>query len=171
MLAAARCSKHRNSQSISLSNCMRTHLNSCHSYCRWKAKATGCSSCGLTLLPRFALDRACPLTACITIFWRKCLKFIQCSLSCPDDFSQSSVFLDKCGRDRLILRLWVLSTIKGFVNTQALLVASNRYFAANSVVADSRQPADCLMIVSRGLVEVCLPVKEGGRVLRVLKRG
>lgn len=52
-----------------------------------------------------------------------------------------------------------------------MLVAHNRYFAANAVVADSREPADCLMIVSRGLVETCLPVKEGGNVLRVLQRG
>ena len=54
---------------------------------------------------------------------------------------------------------------------QLLLVASNVYFAANAVVADSRQPADCLMIVSRGLVDTCLPMKEGGRVLCVLQRG
>ncbi len=54
---------------------------------------------------------------------------------------------------------------------QLLLVAKNGYFAAQAVVADSRQPADCLMIVSRGLVEMCLPVKEGGRVLSVLRRG
>ena len=50
-------------------------------------------------------------------------------------------------------------------------MASNRYFVTNTVVADCQEPADCLMIVSRGLVEVCLPAKEGGRVLRVLKRG
>ncbi len=54
---------------------------------------------------------------------------------------------------------------------QLLLVAKNSYFATHAVVADSRQPADCLMIVSRGLVEMCLPVREGGRVLSVLRRG
>jgi hypothetical protein len=55
--------------------------------------------------------------------------------------------------------------------TQLLLVAKNRYFASHALVADSRNPADCLMIVSSGLVEMCLPVKEGGRVLSILRRG
>ncbi len=57
------------------------------------------------------------------------------------------------------------------IAAQLLLVAKNSYFATHAVVADSRQPADCLMIVSRGLVEMCLPVREGGRVLSVLRRG
>ncbi len=39
------------------------------------------------------------------------------------------------------------------------------------MVADSKKPADCLMIVSRGLVEMCLPVKEGGQILSILRRG
>jgi hypothetical protein len=50
-------------------------------------------------------------------------------------------------------------------------VAKNRYFAGHAVVADSRKAADCLMIVSRGLVDLCLPVKEGGQHLSVLRRG
>jgi hypothetical protein len=54
---------------------------------------------------------------------------------------------------------------------QLLLVAKNRYYAGHALVADSKQPADCLMIVSRGLVEMCLPVKDGGRVLSILRRG
>jgi CRP-like cAMP-binding protein len=55
--------------------------------------------------------------------------------------------------------------------SQLVLVAHNRFFAANAVIADSRETADSLMIVSRGLVEICLPMKEGGTVLRVLQRG
>ncbi len=37
--------------------------------------------------------------------------------------------------------------------------------------ADSREPAEGIYIIAKGWVEICLPVKQGGNALRVLKRG
>ncbi len=37
--------------------------------------------------------------------------------------------------------------------------------------ADARDAASGLYVVAKGWVELCLPVKQGGHALRVLKRG
>ncbi len=37
--------------------------------------------------------------------------------------------------------------------------------------ADSREPAEGIYIIAKGWVDLCLPVKQGGSALRVLKRG
>ncbi len=37
--------------------------------------------------------------------------------------------------------------------------------------ADARDKAEGLYIIAKGRVELCLPVKQGGTALRVLKRG
>ncbi len=37
--------------------------------------------------------------------------------------------------------------------------------------ADARDQAEGLYIIIKGRVELCLPVKQGGTALRVLKRG
>ena len=37
--------------------------------------------------------------------------------------------------------------------------------------ADSREKAAGIYIIAKGRVELCLPVKQGGKALRVLKRG
>jgi hypothetical protein len=37
--------------------------------------------------------------------------------------------------------------------------------------ADAREKASGLFVIAKGWVELCLPVKQGGHALRVLKRG
>jgi hypothetical protein len=37
--------------------------------------------------------------------------------------------------------------------------------------ADSREQAEGIYIIAKGWVDICLPVKQGGSSLRVLKRG
>jgi hypothetical protein len=54
---------------------------------------------------------------------------------------------------------------------QVLLRAHMKYFAPQVCLADLREKADSVMIVVNGQVEVTLPVKHGGGLLRTLKRG
>ena len=46
-----------------------------------------------------------------------------------------------------------------------------KYHAPRVCIADSREDANAIMIIINGLVDVCLPIREGGRSLRTLKRG
>ena len=46
-----------------------------------------------------------------------------------------------------------------------------RYFAPQVCVADSREAADSIMVIVNGQVEVTLPVKSGGKLLRTFTRG
>jgi hypothetical protein len=46
-----------------------------------------------------------------------------------------------------------------------------RYIAPQVCFADSREVADSVLVVVSGLVEVNLPVKDGGKLLRTFTRG
>ncbi len=54
---------------------------------------------------------------------------------------------------------------------QLLLRARMRYISPQACLADSREKASGMYIIAKGRVELCLPVKQGGKALRVLKRG
>jgi hypothetical protein len=54
---------------------------------------------------------------------------------------------------------------------QLLLRAHMRYFSPQVCFADAREGASGIFIVVKGWVELCLPVKQGGQALRILKRG
>ncbi len=54
---------------------------------------------------------------------------------------------------------------------QLLLRAHMRYFSPQVCFADAREGATGIFIVVKGWVELCLPVKQGGQALRILKRG
>ena len=46
-----------------------------------------------------------------------------------------------------------------------------RYFAPQVCIADSREVADCVLVVVSGQVQVTLPVRIGGKLLRTFSRG
>ena len=46
-----------------------------------------------------------------------------------------------------------------------------KYFAPQVCVADAREDAKSILIIVSGQVEISLPVKDGGGLLRTLKRG
>ena len=54
---------------------------------------------------------------------------------------------------------------------QLLLRTKVKYHAPRVCFADSREDASQIMIILHGLVDICLPIREGGRSLRTLKRG
>ncbi len=55
--------------------------------------------------------------------------------------------------------------------SQLLLRAQMRYFAPQVCIADSREAADSVMVVVSGQVEVTLPFRDGGKLLRTFTRG
>jgi len=61
--------------------------------------------------------------------------------------------------------------IRAKFTAELLLKATTCYFAAETIIGDSSEKANCLMIVQKGHVEMCQPIREGGRVLQTLKRG
>ncbi len=54
---------------------------------------------------------------------------------------------------------------------QLLLRAHTLYFSPQVCFADSRERATGIYIIAKGRVELCLPVKQGGKALHILKRG
>ena len=55
--------------------------------------------------------------------------------------------------------------------SQLLLRTKMKYHAPLVCFADSREDANAVMIIINGLVDMCQPIREGGRSLRTLKRG
>ena len=64
-----------------------------------------------------------------------------------------------------------MSNLKVVCNLQLLLRANMKYFAPQVCLADAREEANSILIIVSGQVEVNLPVKDGGGLLRTLKRG
>jgi hypothetical protein len=54
---------------------------------------------------------------------------------------------------------------------QLLLRSDMKYFAPQVCLADAREQANRILIIVSGQVEISLPVKDGGGLLRTLKRG
>ena len=52
-----------------------------------------------------------------------------------------------------------------------LLRGQMRYFAPQVCIADSREAAESVMVIVSGQVEVTLPVRDGGKLLRTFTRG
>ena len=46
-----------------------------------------------------------------------------------------------------------------------------KYYAPQVCLADAREEANSILIIVSGQVEINLPVKDGGALLRTLKRG
>ncbi len=46
-----------------------------------------------------------------------------------------------------------------------------KYYAPQVCIADSREVAESVMVIVNGQVEVTLPVRNGGRLLRTFTRG
>ncbi len=65
----------------------------------------------------------------------------------------------------------MLGTLRMRLHWQLLLRTKMRYHAPQVCFADSREDANSIMIIVHGIVDVCLPIREGGRSLRTLKRG
>jgi hypothetical protein len=64
-----------------------------------------------------------------------------------------------------------LVTVTRVETSQLLLRTKMKYHAPLVCFADSREDANCVMIIINGLVDMCQPIREGGRALRTLKRG
>ena len=61
--------------------------------------------------------------------------------------------------------------IESACSLQLLLRANMKYFAPQVCLADAREDANRIFIIVSGQVEIFLPVKDGGGLLRTLKRG